>query len=330
MSTTSSATGTAVEPSPTVPPAASAGFRHFLRSSRPLRLLRRNRAAMVALAFLVLVALLAAFGSLLAPHDPNAQNLGNSFAGVGPDNWLGTDLYGRDNLSRLLSAASVTFLAIVEAVGVAALLGIPFGLVAGLLGGWIGALFSRISDSLQSLPPLILAIAIVGILGPSLTNSMLAIGIVLAPSLFRLARGAAESVATETYIEACRALGCSHWRLLWRHVLPNAASPLLVQITFSAGVAIVAEASLSFLGLGVQPPQTSWGSMLRDAFDNVYTAPTALIAPALMIVATVLAFSTFGDGLRDALEGTASTRKVKLLTRNSRTAPKGSERGNPT
>lgn len=290
---------------------------HFWATNRPLRLLRGNRLAMVAFGFLVIVMLLAAFGGLLAPYDPNAQDLSNSFAPASGSHLLGTDLYGRDNLSRLLDAASVTFAAIVQAVGVAAVLGIPFGLLAGLLGGWVGTVLSRISDALQSLPPLILAIAIVGILGPGLTNAMLAIGIVLAPSLFRLARGAAESVATETYIEACRALGCSQWRLLWRHVLPNAASPILVQLTFSAGVAIVAEASLSFLGLGVQSPQTSWGSMLRDAFDNVYTAPTALIAPAVMIVATVLAFSTFGDGLRDALEGTGTTRKVRLLSRNN-------------
>ena len=248
-------------------------FVHFWTTSRPLRLLRSNRLAMVALGFLVVVMLLAAFGGQLAPYDPNAQDLSNSFAPADGAHLLGTDLYGRDNLSRLLDAASVTFAAIVQAVGVAALLGIPFGLLAGLLGGWVGAVLSRISDALQSLPPLILAIAVVGILGPGLTNAMLAIGIVLAPSLFRLARGAAESVATETYIEACRALGCSQWRLLWRHVLPNAASPILVQLTFSAGVAIVAEASLSFLGLGVQAPQTSWGSMLRDAFDNVYTDP---------------------------------------------------------
>ncbi|RZL25432.1 MAG: ABC transporter permease [Rhodococcus sp. (in: high G+C Gram-positive bacteria)] len=291
-------------------------FVHFWTTSRPLRLLRGNRLAMVALGFLVFVILLAAFGGMLAPYDPNAQDLSNSFAPASGSHWLGTDIYGRDMLSRLLDAASVTLAAIVQAVGVAAVLGIPFGLFAGLVGGAVGTVLSRISDALQSLPPLILAIAIVGILGPGLTNAMLAIGIVLAPSLFRLARGAAESVATETYIEACRALGCSQWRLLWRHVLPNAASPILVQLTFSAGVAIVAEASLSFLGLGVQSPQTSWGSMLRDAFDNVYTAPTALIAPAIMIVATVLAFSTFGDGLRDALEGTGTTRKTRLLSRN--------------
>ncbi|ARE37855.1 diguanylate cyclase (plasmid) [Rhodococcus sp. BH4] len=286
-------------------------FKHFLRTSRPLRLLRQNKTAMVSLIFIVLVVLLALFGSLVMPHDPNEQDLSNSFAGLNGSNWLGTDAFGRDILSRLLDSAQVTLLAVVQAVGVAAVLGIPAGLFAGLVGGWIGALISRISDAMQSLPPLILAIAIIGIFGPSLTNAMVSIGIVLAPSLYRLSRGAAESVATETYIEACRALGCSKWRLLWRHVLPNASSPLLVQLSFSAGVAIVAEASLSFLGLGVQAPQTSWGSMVRDAFDNVYSAPWSLLPPAIMIVLTVLAFSTFGDGLRDALEGTGRIKPRK-------------------
>lgn len=284
-------------------------FVHMVRTSRPLRLLVRNLPAMISLTFIAVVVLLALFGSVISPHDPNAQNLSNSLAGASGEHWLGTDVYGRDVLSRLLASASVTMLAVLQAVGVAAIIGIPTGLFAGLVGGWAGGLISRISDALQSLPPLILAVAIIGIFGPGLTNAMVAIGLVMAPSLYRLARGAAESVATETYIEAARALGCGKGRLMWSHVLPNAASPLLVQLSFSAGVAIVAEASLSFLGLGVQPPQTSWGSMVREAFDNVYTAPGLIVAPAVMIVLTVLAFSTFGDGLRDALEGSAKVKK---------------------
>lgn len=296
-------------PVTTAPPVNRGRLMHMLRTSRPLRLLRKNFPAMASLVFLILVLLLAIFGSAIAPHDPSSQNLSNSLSGMSGEHWLGTDMYGRDVLSRLLASASVTMLAVLQAVGVAALLGIPTGLFAGLVGGWAGGLISRISDALQSLPPLILAIAIIGIFGPGLTNAMMAVGLVMAPSLYRLARGAAESVATETYIEAARALGCGKGRLLWSHVLPNAASPLLVQLSFSAGLAIVAEASLSFLGLGVQPPQTSWGSMVREAFDNVYTAPELIAAPAIMIVLTVLAFSTFGDGLRDALEGSGSPSK---------------------
>ncbi|WP_280490215.1 ABC transporter permease, partial [Nocardia carnea] len=255
------------------------GLTYRLRTSRPLRLLLRNRPAVLAATFLLLVLVVAGFGGALAPHDPNAQNLGNSLAAMSGSHWLGTDAFGRDVLSRLLASSSVTLLAVVQAVGVAALIGIPTGLFAGFVGGWSGGLLSRISDALQSLPPLILAIAIIGIFGPGLTNAMVAVGVVLAPSLYRLARGAAESVATETYIEAARALGCNKRRLIWNHVLPNSASPLLVQLSFSAGIAIVAEASLSFLGLGVQAPQTSWGSMVREAFDDIHSAPGLIVAP---------------------------------------------------
>ncbi|MGC0367411.1 peptide/nickel transport system permease protein [Rhodococcus sp. 27YEA15] len=270
---------------------------------------------MASLLFLVFVTMAAVLGPMLVPHDPNTQDLSNTLQGPTGAHWLGTDDYGRDVLSRLVSSAGVTLLAVVEAVGIAAAIGIPLGLFSGLVGGWVGAFLSRVSDAIQSLPSLIFAIAVVAVLGISLTNAMLAIGIVLAPSLFRLARGAAESVATETYIEACRAIGCSNWRLLWRHVLPNASSPLLVQVSFSAGVAIVAEASLSFLGIGVQPPNSSWGSMVRSSFDTIYAAPGQLMAPSIMIVLTVLAFSTLGDGLRDSLETTGTTKSLKLFSK---------------
>lgn len=276
--------------------------------TRATRQLLSNKAAMVSLAFLALLVVIAIFGPLVEPHDPNKQVLLDQLRGPSGDHWLGTDTYGRDVLSRLISATRVTLLAIAQALAIATLLGIPMGLVAGYAGGVLEAVLSRIADAIMALPPLILAIAIVGILGPGLTNAMIALGIVLAPPLFRLARGAAQSVASETYIEACRALGCSPWRILWRHVLPNASSPLLVQITFAAGVVVIAEASLSFLGLGVRVPQASWGAMLRDAFDNIYVAPWFLLAPTAMIALTILAFSAFGDGLRDALEGRGGAR----------------------
>ncbi|MRJ77296.1 ABC transporter permease subunit [Aeromicrobium sp. SMF47] len=274
-----------------------------LKRSRPLRQLRGNRAAMVSGIFLLLLIIVAALAPLLTTQDPAAQTLSKQLQGPSSEHWLGTDMYGRDVYTRLLFSARVTLIAILQALALASLLGIPLGLLAGYVGGWVDALLSRVSDALLSLPPLILAIAIVGILGPGLTNAMIAIGIVLAPPQFRLARGAAQSVSTETYIEAARAMGCSPWRIMWRHVLPNASSPLLVQVTFAAGIIVIAEASLSFLGLGVQSPQSSWGTMLRDAFDNIYDSPWFMVAPALMIVLTILSFSTFGDGLRDALEG---------------------------
>lgn len=279
------------------------GARRSRGEGRALRQLRRNRAAMAALGFLVLAVLAALSAPLIAPFDPAAQDLINQLQGPSSEHLLGTDNFGRDVLSRLLFGARVTLVAVVQALLIAVVGGIPLGLLAGYLGGPVDAILSRISDALLSLPPLILALAIVGILGPGLTNVMLAIGIVLAPPLFRLSRGAAQSVASETYIEACRAIGCSPWRILWRHVLPNVSSPLLVQLTFSAGVIIIAEASLSFLGLGVRPPDASWGTMLRDAFDVIYETPYFLVSPALMVVLTILSFAVFGDGLRDALEG---------------------------
>jgi peptide/nickel transport system permease protein len=270
---------------------------------RAMRQLRRNRAAMAALGFLIVVAMAALLAPLLAPTDPAAQDLINQLQGPSSAHLLGTDNFGRDVLSRLLYGAQVTLIAVLQALVISAVAGIPLGLLAGFVGGPVDAVLSRISDALLSLPPLILALALVGILGPGLTNVMIAIGIVLAPPLFRLSRGAAQSVTSETYIEACRAMGCSSWRILWRHVLPNASSPLLVQLTFSAGVIVIAEASLSFLGLGVQPPDASWGTMLRDAFDAIYDSPWFMTAPAVMIVLTILAFAVLGDGLRDALEG---------------------------
>ncbi|MFT4288415.1 ABC transporter permease [Nocardioides sp.] len=278
---------------------------------RAWRQLRSNRAAMASLVFLAILVLVAVFGPLISTHDPDKQDLINQLQGPSGAHWLGTDVYGRDVFSRLVSATRVTLVAIVQALVLASALGIPMGLVAGYAGGVLDAVLSRISDAILALPPLILAIAIVGILGPGLTNAMLALGIVLAPPQFRLARGAAQSVASETYIEACRALGCSPWRIVWRHVLPNASSPLLVQVTFAAGVVVIAEASLSFLGLGVQAPQASWGTMLRDAFDHIYDSPWFLISPTVMIALTILSFSTFGDGLRDALEGRGRTRRRK-------------------
>jgi peptide/nickel transport system permease protein len=208
-------------------------------------------------------------------------------------------------------------LAVGQAIGVGMILGIPLGIFAGMVGGWVDSILSRIADALLTLPPLVLALATIGLLGPGLTNAMLAVGIVLAPSMFRLARASSQSVSEELYVEACRAAGCSRWRILWRHLLPNASSPLLVEITFAAGAVITAEASLSFLGIGAQPPQVSWGLMLRDAFDEVYEASWLMIPPAIMIVLTILAFAIAGDGLRDAVEGKthARLRKGSLTNR---------------
>lgn len=293
---------------------------HAFTRSRVVRQLRRNRAASAAFVFLLLLIAVAVFAPLVANHDPNQQELSAQLQGPSGSHWFGTDEFGRDVFSRLVFSSRVTLMAIMQALLIASGLGIPLGLLAGYVGGFVDGLLSRVSDAILALPPLILAIAIVGILGPGLTNAMIALGIVLAPPQFRLARGAAQSVSSEAYIEAARATGCSSWRILWRHVLPNSSSPLLVQVTFAAGIVVIAEASLSFLGLGVQSPQSSWGTMLRDAFDKIYDSPWFMVAPAIMIALTILSFSTFGDGLRDALEGRGSTRTGKDR-RRSRLTP---------
>lgn len=270
-------------------------------ASRTLRRLLRNRAAVVALAFVALLVLVALLSPFLTPHDPGRQELLDRLESPSGDHWLGTDSLGRDNLSRLLEGTRVTLWAALQAIGLAVVVGIPTGLIAGFVGRRVDAGLSWLADILLSLPPLLLAMAIVGILGPGLTNAMVAIGIVFAPRFFRVARAAAQSVRHETYVEATRAMGCSTPRILFRHVLPNSSGPLLVQLTFALGLVVTAEASLSFLGLGAKPSTATWGSMVRDAFNNVYETGFPLLAPSVMIVLTILAFSVLGDALRDAL-----------------------------
>ena len=266
------------------------------------RLIRRfaaNRAAVLGLLFLVLVTVLALFPSVFAPHDPYEQDLLHRFdpdAGV-----LGADELGRDQLSRLIYGARVSLQAGLIAVGLAAGIGIPFGILAGYSGGRTDAVVSRISEALQSVPALIFALTVIAVLGPGLVNAMIAVGIVTIPRFFRVARAAALDVGGNTYIEASRALGCSSSRIMGRHVLPNTLAPLVVQIAITLGAAITAEASLSFIGLGVRPPTASWGGMLSEGATNLSQAPHLVYAPGIAIVLTVLSFMYVGDGLRQAL-----------------------------
>ncbi|QHE73308.1 ABC transporter permease [Rhodococcus sp. WAY2] len=266
-----------------------------------MRRFRRNRGAVVALVYILVLIVVAASAGLLPLQDPNIQVLGDRLQGPSAAHWLGTDPVGRDVFARLVFAARVTLLAAFQGLAVATVLGMPLGLLAGYAGGTTDSVLSRIADGLLSLPPLILALAIVGVAGPGLTNAMVAIGIVFAPRFYRVARSAAQTVAHETYIEAVRADGCSTPRILLRHVLPNASGPLLVQTSFTIGYVITAEASLSFIGLGVQIPTSSWGSMLREAFNVIHTAPALIVPTAVLMTVTVFAFSVLGDGLRDAL-----------------------------
>jgi peptide/nickel transport system permease protein len=272
-----------------------------VRRNRTLRRTLRNRPAFVSLCFLGLLTLVAIFGTLLMPDDPAKQSLLEALQKPSGKHWLGTDPLGRDILSRLIEGTRVSLLASLQAIGIGVVFGIPTGLAAGYLGRTVDTVVSWVMNTLLALPPLILALAIVGFLGPGLRNAMIAIGVVLTPRFFRVARAAGQTVRNETYIEANRAMGCSTARILFRHVLPNASGALLVQVTFALGSVIIAEASLSFVGLGAKAPTASWGSMVRDGFNAISQGRWAIWPPSIMIVLTIWAFTTLGDALRDAV-----------------------------
>jgi peptide/nickel transport system permease protein len=216
--------------------------------------------------------------------------------------WFGTDEVGRDVLTRVIYGARASLLAGVISVGIALSVGVPLGLIAGYAGGPLDALLSRITDAMLACPFLILAIALAAFLGPSLGNAMIAIGVTTTPIFVRLTRGQVMAVKVEDYVEAARALGNPRWRIALVHILPNILPALLVQATLSIAAAIIAEASLSFLGLGQQPPAPSWGSMLNSAQRFLINAPWMAVWPGLAIFLAVLSFNLVGDGLRDALD----------------------------
>jgi peptide/nickel transport system permease protein len=253
---------------------------------------------LVGLMFLVFIGVLAQFWT---PKDPSAQSLLNRLESPSGEYWLGTDAVGRDILSRLMVATGVDLAAAALAVGIGIVVGASLGLMAGYLGGVLDSATSRVFDVLLSLPPLLFAVAIVGALGPSLTNAMIAIGVLLAPRFFRLVRISTREIINEDYVEAARSGGAGPVRILTRHVAPNIVSPLLIQISFGASVAIVAESGLSFLGLGVQPPTASWGSMVKEGFDNLAINGWTIIPSSVVIVVSILMLSLFGDSLRDAV-----------------------------
>src|SRR6187551_1927574 len=269
---------------------------------RALRRLFRRKSAVFGLAFVVFFVALAVFAPLLSPYDPAAQSWSAVRKAPSALYWFGTDDVGRDVLSRVIFGTRASLLAGVISVGIALSIGVPLGLTAGYLGGWVDAILSRITDAMLAVPFLILAIALAAFLGPSLGNAMIAIGITTTPIFIRLTRGQVIGVKVEEYVEAARAIGNPRWRIALFHILPNILPALLVQATLSIAAAIIAEAALSFLGLGQQPPAPSWGSMLNSAQRFLTTASWMAIWPGLAIFLTVLSFNLVGDGLRDALD----------------------------
>jgi peptide/nickel transport system permease protein len=236
---------------------------------------------------------------LLAPHDPYDQDLSNALSPPSALHLLGADQYGRDVFSRVLYGSRTALLAIVVADGLALVLGSALGLVGGFLGGWVDAVVMRLVDVLLAFPYLLLALIIVAALGPSLTNSMIAIGIVYTPQYARLIRGQVLAVRAADYVRAARAIGTSRPRIMLRHVLPNSFGPVIVMATLQAGSVIVETAGLSFLGLGAQPPSPDWGALLADGHNYFLTAWWIATFPGLAIFAVVLGFNLVGDALRD-------------------------------
>ncbi len=269
---------------------------------RALRKLLRRKAAVFGLVVVTLFVLVAVLAPWIAPHDPIKTSWTAIRKAPSALHWFGTDENGRDIFSRIVHGASASLRAGVISVSIAVALGVPIGLLAGYRGGWIDALISRVTDAMLACPFLILAIAMAAFLGPSLRNAMIAIGISATPIFVRLARGATMATMVEDYVEAARAVGNPRWRIALRHVLPNIVPPVLVQATLAIAMAIIAEASLSFLGLGQQPPAPSWGSMLNAAQRFLGQAPWMAVFPGLSIFVVVLAFNLLGDGLRDALD----------------------------
>lgn len=269
---------------------------------RTLRRLVKRKGAMVGLCLITAFILLAVLAPVVAPYDPVKTSWALVRKAPSAVHWFGTDDLGRDVLARVIYGARASLLAGAISVAIALSIGVPIGMLAGYRGGFIDALISRITDAMLACPFLILAIALAAFLGPSLGNAMIAIGISATPIFVRLTRGEVMSVKVEEYVEAARSVGDTDLQIAVRHILPNIMPALLVQATLSVAAAIIAEAALSFLGLGQQPPAPSWGSMLNAAQRFLTNAPWMAIWPGVAIFITVLSFNLLGDGLRDAFD----------------------------
>jgi len=271
-------------------------------TARAMRRLLRRKGAVFGLFVIALLVALALLAPLISPYDPSSQTWSAVRKAPSALHWFGTDDVGRDVLARVIYGARASLMAGIISVAIAIALGVPAGLIAGYVGGFVDALFGRVTDAMLACPFLILAIALAAFLGPSLGNAMIAIGITTTPIFVRLTRAQVMAVKVEDYVEAARAVGNPHWRIALVHILPNILPALLVQATLSLAAAIIAEAALSFLGLGQQPPAPSWGSMLNAAQRFLVNAPWMAVWPGLAIFLAVLSFNLVGDGLRDALD----------------------------
>ncbi|WP_241236356.1 nickel transporter permease [Brevibacillus marinus] len=283
---------------------------HVLEESLParspfnmvLRRFRKNRRAMIGLWIVSIFVVVAIFAPWIAPYDPIQQNMQKMLEGPSLAHPFGTDEFGRDILSRIVYGAQISLMIGTVGVLLAVVFGVLLGTIAGYFGGLIDSVIMRLMDILLAFPSFLLALAIVSVLGPGMVNVMIAIGIFSVPTFSRVARSAVISIKNVEYIEAAKAMGATHTRIIWKHILPNSFSPIIVLATLRIATAIISAAGLSFLGMGAQPPTPEWGAMLSTGREYLRVAPHVSTIPGLAIMFVVLGFNMLGDGLRDALD----------------------------
>lgn len=263
---------------------------------------KKSKSALFGSVIVIFFVIIAIIGPFIAPQGINEQNLSIRLQPPSAEYWFGTDDLGRDIFSRILHGTRISLTVGLSAVLLSAAVGSFFGIIAGYYGRWVDTIISRIFDIMLAFPSILLAIAVVSILGPSLQNALIAIAIINVPNFGRLIRSKVLTIKEEEYIHAAKAIGMRNARILWRHILPNSMTPVIVQGTLAIATAIIEAAALGFLGLGAEAPKPEWGKMLADARMFLLNAPWALVFPGLAIMLTVIGFNLMGDGLRDALD----------------------------
>lgn len=267
-----------------------------------LRRFARRKVSVLGAVILLFFLLVALFGPMFCTQDPLAQDLVHKYQQPSSEHWFGTDNLGRDTFTRMVYGARVSLSISFAGVMSGCLVGVLLGVCAGFFGGWVDTLVSQLIDILLAFPSLLLAITVVAILGSGTENTAIAIAIFSIPSIARMVRGIVMSNKDAEYIQACRVMGASNARMIFTHIIPNAISQIIVNITLNLGTAILTASSLSFLGLGVQPPAPEWGAMLSTGRDVIRAYPLAVLIPGIAITLVVMSFSLVGDGLRDALD----------------------------
>ena len=267
----------------------------------------RSPALMIGLVLVAICIVMAVFAPWIAPYDPDEQDILNKLTGPSRDHWLGADSFGRDTLSRIIWGARISLFVGFVATLAGVVIGSVIGVISGYFGGWIDRWISGANDVLMSFPQIIMGIILVAVLGPSLFNLILAIAVTAVPAFVRIARGSALAMKERDFVDACRALGFSHMRTMFAHILPNIMDEIVVMGSLWLATAIRTEATLSFIGLGAPPPTATWGGIVREGFDNLLDAPLLSIFPSIAILIVMIGLNLIGDGLRDATDPRAPT-----------------------